>query len=426
MENYNQMWTDLEMDLERHDVLLNALPELYQSTYLSQSNRPQAMAYFDFVISEIHGLRVKELVEHKTKGGKIFGAFCVYVPEEIIVAANGICVGLCAGADISIPRAEQVLPRNICPLIKSAFGFKLEKICPYFQACDLVVGETTCDGKKKTWEILSDYVPMYVMELPQQKREVDKALWTGELFAFKQKVEDITGNKITASALSKATALLNTRRAALKRLYELRKADPAPISGLDALLPVQVSFFDDPFRLTQKVNDLCVEVENRINNKIGVAPPNTPRILISGSPMVIPNWKIHSIIESSGAVVVCEESCTGTRLFNSLDTGLKENNLDAQIKFIAERQLKTNCACFTPNEERLEDILDLCREYKVDGVIHYSLSFCQPYMLEAVKIKKFLDQKKMPLLTLETDYGMGDAEQMRTRVQAFIEMLGKK
>ena len=135
MENYNQMWTDLEMDLERHDVLLNALPELYQSTYLSQSNRPQAMAYFDFVISEIHGLRVKELVEHKTKGGKIFGAFCVYVPEEIIMAANGICVGLCAGAEISIARAEQVLPRNICPLIKSAFGFKLEKICPYFQAC---------------------------------------------------------------------------------------------------------------------------------------------------------------------------------------------------------------------------------------------------------------------------------------------------
>jgi benzoyl-CoA reductase/2-hydroxyglutaryl-CoA dehydratase subunit BcrC/BadD/HgdB len=264
------------------------------------------------------------------------------------------------------------------------------------------------------------------MELPQKKGEVDKALWTGELFAFKQKVEDITGNKITASALSKATALLNTRRVALKRLYDLRKADPAPISGLDALLPVQVSFFDDPLRLTQKVNDLWAELENRVINKIEVAPPNTPRILISGSPMVIPNWKIHSIIESSGAVVVGEESCTGTRLFNSLDTGIKENDLDTQIKFIAERQLKTNCACFTPNKERLEDILDFCREYKVDGVIHYALLFCQPYMLEAVKIKRFLDQKKIPLLTLETDYGIGDVEQIRTRVQAFIEMLNKK
>lgn len=422
--DYRQMWSELGMDLERHDVLLCALPALYQSAYLSQKNRPQAMSYFDFVVSEIHGLRVKELVEHKAKGGKVISAFCVYVPEEVIIAAGGICVGLCAGAEISIATAEGIVPRSICPLIKSAFGFKLEKICPYFQACDLVVGETTCDGKKKAWEILADYAPLYVMELPQRKGEKDKELWMSELLAFKKKVEEVTGNKVTEKALAKAIALLNARRAALQRLYDLRKADPAPISGLDALLVTQVAFYDDPPRIIKQINALCDEVETRVKEKVGIVPPGTPRLLIAGSPMAIPNWKLHSIVESSGAVVVCEESCTGTRSLTG-DTKVNSDGLEAQIAAIAERQLRTNCACFTPNQERIEDILNLRQEYRVDGVVHCSLQFCQPYIMEAVKVKKALDQRGIPMLELETDYGDGDVEQIRTRVQAFVEMVTK-
>ncbi|RJQ28202.1 MAG: 2-hydroxyacyl-CoA dehydratase [Peptococcaceae bacterium] len=422
MSDYRQMWSELEMDLEPHDNLLKALSEIYQSVYLSQRNRPSAMSYFDFVISEIHGLRVKELVQHRAGGSKVFGAFCVYVPEEIILAAGGICIGLCAGADMSTSSAEQILPRNICPLIKSAFGFKLERICPYFQVCDLVIGETTCDGKKKAWEILASYAPVYVMELPQCKDEKDRNLWRSEIFAFKQKVEEITGKKVTAPELAEAATLLNARRASLQRLYDLRKADPVPLSGLDALLAVQVSFYDDPIRFTQQVNALCDEVETRVKEKTGVFPSGTPRVLIAGSPVVIPNWKIHSIIESSGAAVVCEESCTGTRLLTG-DTVINKEDLDAQVAAIAERQLRTNCACFTPNRERIEDILNLCEKYAVDGVIYYSLLFCQPYLMEAVKVKEALERKNIPVLMLESDYGSGDVEQIRTRVQAFIEMI---
>ncbi len=96
-------------------------------------------------------MRIRELVEHREKGGKVFGTFCVYAPEEVIVAGGGICVGLCAGADFSEPAGERIVPRNLCALIKSAVGFKVSGVCPYFQVADLVVGETTCDGKKKTW-----------------------------------------------------------------------------------------------------------------------------------------------------------------------------------------------------------------------------------------------------------------------------------
>ena len=254
MSDYRAMWECLDIDMPRHDMLMTALPAIYEKVYLSQSERPQAMGFYDFVVSEIHGLRVQELMAHKEKGGKVFGTFCVYAPEEVILAASGIAVGLCGGADFSVPTAEQILPRNLCALIKSAFGFKLGRICPYFQAADLIVGETTCDGKKKTWEILDEYIPTYVMDLPNSRTAADRDLWISELKRFVGKVENVTGNAVTPTKLAQATALLNRKRAALQRLYALRQARPAPISGLDALLVTQISFYDDPARFTQKTN----------------------------------------------------------------------------------------------------------------------------------------------------------------------------
>lgn len=170
MSNYNEMWRSLGLNMTVHDQLMQVLPPTYHDVYLMQPNRPQGMEYFDFVVNEIHGLRIQELQEHKKAGGKVIGAFCVFVPEEIVRAAGGICIGLCSGIDIGTAEAEKVLPRNICPLIKSFMGFKLGKVCPYFESCDMVVGETTCDGKKKAFEILNDYIPVHVMETPHMKK----------------------------------------------------------------------------------------------------------------------------------------------------------------------------------------------------------------------------------------------------------------
>jgi len=153
MSQYKNIWENLELDLPAHEHLLNVLGKFYGDIYLSQDKRPKGMEYLDFVISEIHGLRVKELIDAKKAGKKIFGTFCIFVPEELIWAANGIYVGLCAGTDIGKSEAERVLPRTVCPLIKSFMGFKLARLCPFIEASDLVIGETTCDGKKKAFEI---------------------------------------------------------------------------------------------------------------------------------------------------------------------------------------------------------------------------------------------------------------------------------
>ncbi|OGO18099.1 MAG: 3-hydroxyacyl-ACP dehydratase [Chloroflexi bacterium RBG_16_50_11] len=416
------MWQELGIDLKSHDTLLNALGPIFQETYLSQQNRPQGMGFFDFVVGDIHGIRVKELREHAKNGGKVVATYCVFVPEEIVWAAGGIPIGLCAGAQFSIPMAESVLPRNTCALIKSSFGFKLGRVCPYVQASHLIVGETTCDGKKKMFEILNQYQPVYVMEVPNKKTERSRQLWLGEVAAFKDVIEKLTGNKLTAKNLGQAIDMVNDRRKAFQRLYNLRKASPAPISGKDALLATQVSFYDDAKREIQMVNALCDELDKRVKEGKGVAPANAPRILVSGSPMAIPNWKLHHIIESAGAVVVCEESCTGTRLFSDL-VEKTPAALDAQIKAIADRYMNIHCACFTPNEDRLDDIVRLAKEYHADGVVHYNLQFCHTYATEAVQVGKRLEEEGIPLLRIETDYSDEDSGQLKNRIEAFLEMV---
>ena len=423
MTNDNrQMWTDMGIDLERHDALLDALAPMFRDIYLSQTNRPQGMGFFDMVVGDIHGIRVRELRAHALDGGKTVATYCVFVPEEIVWAADAIPVGLCAGTQFSLPFAEEVLPRNTCALIKSSFGFKLGRICPYVQSSHLIVGETTCDGKKKMFELLAEHHPVYVMEVPNKKSLAGRQLWLGEVSAFRDTVERLTGNRITGENLASATLRVNQRRRALQRLYETRKTTPVPVSGRDALLVTQVSFYDDVDRCTQQVNALCDELEARIAAGEGALPAEAPRVMVSGSPMAIPNWKLHHVLEAAGAAVVCEESCTGTRFFSELvpETG---GTVDEQLDAIASRYMNINCACFTPNDARLDDIVRLAREYRVDGVVHYNLQFCHTYATEAVRVEKPLAEEGIPLLRIETDYGDEDTGQLRTRVDAFLEMI---
>jgi benzoyl-CoA reductase/2-hydroxyglutaryl-CoA dehydratase subunit BcrC/BadD/HgdB len=224
MADNREMWTELGIDLKRHDVLLGGLGPAYADIYLSQKDRPKGMGFFDFVVGDIHGIRVHELREHAKKGGKVVATYCLFVPEEFVWAAEGIPVGLCAGAHFSVPLAEEVLPRNTCPLIKSSFGFKLGRLCPYVQTSHLIVGETTCDGKKKMFETLGQYQPVYVMEVPNKKSKYGRALWAGEVQEFKKVIEKLTGIEITLDNLKEATRKVNGRRRALQRLSNLRKA----------------------------------------------------------------------------------------------------------------------------------------------------------------------------------------------------------
>jgi benzoyl-CoA reductase/2-hydroxyglutaryl-CoA dehydratase subunit BcrC/BadD/HgdB len=287
------------------------------------------------------------------------------------------------------------------------------------------VGETTCDGKKKAYEIFREVQPnLYIMELPQMKQPHDRELLKNEYRRFLEEMEKLSGVKIDAARLKEGIRITNEKRQALHRLAMLRAADPAPISGLDALLIYQVSFYDDPARFTASVNKLCDEIEERVKEGRGVFPAGTPRVIVAGCPMAVPNWKLPAVIESSGAVIVGEESCIGERGLQNLVDGTGET-LEDLLDAVVDRYFGIDCAVFTPNEGRLEHVERMVKDYRADGVVHYALQFCSPYVIESYPVEQALIREGVPAVRIETDYSQEDLGQLRTRVEAFVETLGR-
>jgi len=423
--DYRPMWTRLGLDLAKHDVLLQAVGQMYGETFLSQPNRPKGMAYFDFVMSEVHGLRIKEIMDARDAGRIVVGSYCTFVPEEIILALDGVSVGLCAGAEWATDAAERFVPRNTCALIKSAFGFAADKVCPYLAASTLVVGENTCDGKKKGWERFAELVPaLHVIDLPQRRSAEGRALLRMEYRRFADRLMELSGRRLTVENLRAAIGTVNAKRAAIQRLDRLRCADPAPISGLDVLLANQVYFYDDPVRFTGAVNAICDELEGRVAAGQGVAPQGAPRLVVSGCPMAVPNWKVHAIVEGAGAVVVGDESCVGARGTQGFTAG-GADTVEGLMEAIVERYLGIDCAIYSPNPTRMEHLRAIAGDAGADGVLLYALQFCTPYQMEAHAMEPVLEKEAMPVLRIDTDYSSADLGQLRTRIEAFLERVGQ-
>lgn len=423
MPDHNALLAEIGLNVPLHDELSRATERLFQQTIGAQENRPRAMAYFDGVLHGAHGGRIAELVADRAAGRKVVGTFCVYVPEEVVLAVDAIPIALCGGSQFTVPFAEKTFPRDICPLVKSTLGMAFAKICPYGPILDYMVGETTCDVKKKTWEILADDA-FHVMEVPQKKEAADVELWRGAVREFRDKMEQLTGKKVTAERLAGSTRVMNDKRRALARLAGLRQADRPPISGLDALAVMQGALNDEPVRFTKNLEALNAELAGRVAAGVSPFPKGTKRIMVSGCPSVMGNWKLHHIIETSGAAVVGDETCTGTRYFHDLvdEAG---GSVDDRLSAIADRYLKINCSCFTPNRERLEDVTRMARDLRADGVVQYVLQYCHTYNVEAIRVEAALKAAGVPSLKVVTDYSEEDAGQLRTRVEAFIEQLGQ-
>jgi benzoyl-CoA reductase/2-hydroxyglutaryl-CoA dehydratase subunit BcrC/BadD/HgdB len=424
MDRDDELLKELGLDIELHHKIFDSIDRNYGKTVLAQKNRPAGMAYFDGVIAGAHGARVREIAERRAAGDKFIGTFCVYVPDELILALGAIPVALCGGTSLSIPYAEKVLPRDICPLVKSTLGLALSNTCPYGPLEDLAVGETTCDAKKKTWDILAAGGDFHVLEVPQKKGPRDRDLWHEEVIQFKARLEETTGRRLEPGKLGEAVRLMNRKRRALARLNELRKAEIPPISGLDALVVMQGALVDDPLRFSERLEALNEELADRVRRGAGVAPAGAKRLMVSGCPSVLGNWKLHHLIESAGAVVVGDETCTGTRYFSAL-VEERDGDLDAQIAAIAARYLTIDCSCFSPNDERIDSVLRLVREGRVDGVVQYVLQYCHTYNVEAVRVASALKNEGVPSLKIVTDYAEEDTGQLRIRIEAFLEGLSR-
>jgi len=394
----------------------------------TSGNRPEAMKYFDG-IANIFGQREKEIQTAKQNGTKVIGYFCNFAPIELILAANAIPVRVNSGWYDTSKIGDRVVPVEVCPMVRSTIGAKMIGLSPYLELSDALISVLTCDGMTKESEILSDYKPVFTMPIPRVKDSAQSLrFWNDEIRTARDYIEKLTGNKITRKNLKASIELIHKATRTFRRLQEIRKGPPV-IMGRDAMLANQAFMWDDTKRWIEKTETLCDELDKRVQNKTWACPPDTPRVMVTGTPMIWPdNWKLPSLVEEASpqGVIVADELCSSDRLLND-PVGIDEWSMDDMLHGISERYLMAStCPCFTSkdgNEDRINWLLNKVKEWKINGVIYYVVRGCMLYAMEYSRVKKVLDSLNIPVYYLDTEYTREDVGQMKTRVEAFLEML---
>lgn len=374
----------------------------------------------DFVEARKAGfLKAKEF---KDNGGKIAGCLCSYTPQEILDAAGIASVGLCGMSNEVVPDAEKVLPKNLCPLIKSTYGFAFTEKCPYTYFADIIVGDCTCDGKKKMYELLNEIKETYVLHLPQgQERSYAQKIWCEEFKLLIKRLEEKFGVEITDEKLREAVKKRNRLRRAVLDMFELQMSCPPAMLGTELMHIRQLGTFT--FDLDEQIQNL----ENRVASAKAAyeagerpVPSTAKRILLTGCPSAGVIQKVGGAIEANGGVIVCYDDCGGER---TCRLTIDENAEDI-LQAMADRYLSINCSVMTPNTERMENTKRMIEKYKVDGVVEVILQACHTFNVESTLMQRAVeDDMGIPYMKLETDYSTTDSGQIETRIAAFIEML---
>ena len=356
---------------------------------------------------------------HKDNGGKIVGTYCSFIPTELIMAAGAIPVTLCATSEEPIAAAQEHLPSNLCPLIKASYGFPLTDTCPYFYFSDFIVGETTCDGKKKMFELMNDIKDTYVMQLPSSRDEVALTMWEAEIKKFWKKLEDFYGVTITEEDVKKAILQKNAERDLVLEYLDLGKLNPSPISGYELGTKLDTLSFIPSMeerckQLRERIDEVKADWETNYKGKVS----RKPRILITGCPNGGVRDKTIKVLEELGADVVAFDTCNSNReKIEKVDTTLPVTEA------LAKKYLNINCSVMSPNTDRLKFISDMIDDYQVDGVLEIILQACHTFSIESYNVKKSVLAKGIPYLKVETDYSKADAGQINTRLEAFLETI---
>lgn len=352
----------------------------------------------------------------KAEGRPIVGILCEYTPRELILAGGGVPVCLCGGSADTIPAAETQLPANLCPLVKSTYGYHVLGGNPLLEMADLIVAETTCDGKKKMYELLAETRPVYVLELPQKVDDPDAlAHWRAELRKFRSFLESRWRVAIPDDALRRAIGVMNRERFLRRRLAALMAAAAPPLTGRQLLdLKSSISGLSADFEQYEKAFELlsrreaCPAMSSRV------------RVLMTGVPMVHGAERVLEIIEQSGGLVVAMENCTGLKPI------LDDVALDAAdpIDALADKYFHLPCSVMTVNDRRLESIGRLAETYRPDCVIELVWQACLTYDVESRRVRRWAEERLgIPYLRIETDYSPSDSARIAVRVEGLFETI---
>jgi len=388
---------------------------------LKDTNLDYHMTYFYDCLESMFVLQSLEYLSNKP----IVGTFCAMVPDELILACGGQPVKLCGGNYIAQIAGDEKSPRDSCPVVKSTVGCFDMKLMPIYEQCKLAIVPTSCDGKKKMAELISKYVPTSLLHIPAIKDGDNFDEMTGMYFGLIDEIEKKTGTKLTRSSLKKAINLTTRINKEVYMLNEFKKMTPPVISGTHAMAVVNAYQYSDREIYFKEIKALNKHLKSKVKNEEYLRKASC-RILMTGSPMVFPNLKMPIILEDLGAIVVADETCAGDRMLAD-PINCRENTIEAMVKGIAMKSiLPCSCPTFAYNEDRIFRLKQMISEYQVDGIVYNVLRGCLPYDFEVRNVEKLSETLGIPVIRVETDYNTEDMEQIKIRLEAFVEMLRMK
>ncbi len=404
--------------------------ERYVRNFVRLTNK--TLANLEEIRNEIGGIELiyqklsNLFVENKLITDKpIIGTFCYMIPDEIIIAAGGFPIKLCGGNYIAQIAGDEIAPRDSCPVVKSALGsFEMELLSIYTD-CKLAIVPMSCDCKKKMAEKLVKYTKVLPLHIPSVKNEQNfKQLIPLYKDAIKH-IENETGKKITESSLRKAINLTKSINREARKLMDFKKKLDTVITGSQAMAIVNAYQYIDREEYLSILKTINKSLKVKVKKK-ETMKRNKPRILLTGSPIVFPNYKLPYSIEELGAIIVADETCAGDRMLNDPVLVIDKTYEGMVRALVVKSILPCTCPTFSSNKERIYRLKQMIKDYQVDGILYNVLRGCIPYDFEQKAVEQLSKELEIPIISIETDYNTEDTEQIKIRLEAFVEMIKMK
>jgi benzoyl-CoA reductase/2-hydroxyglutaryl-CoA dehydratase subunit BcrC/BadD/HgdB len=385
----------------------------------ADASAPDPLAWFEGMIDHCHEFAEKA----KKQGRPVVGIVCEFTPREIILAAGAVPVCLCGGSAATIPAAERFLPANLCPLIKSTFGYHVTGLNPFLNWADLIVAETTCDGKKKMFELLGVTKPMYVLQLPHKAGDADALeCWTHEVRKFKEHLERQFHTRVSDENLRDAIRLMNRERGLRRQLANLMVRDPPPLTGRQLItFKSIISGIEADLRQYERALEIFGGNQRPPPASRRHQPPI--RVLLTGVPLVHGAERVLDLIENAGAVVVAMENCTGLKpILDDVDPDDPD-----LVGAIARKYHHLPCSVMSPNSGRFETLRSLAARFRPHCVIELVWQACLTYDIESFHVRHLAEEElRLPYLKVTTDYSPSDSARISGRVEALFETIRSK
>lgn len=360
----------------------------------------------------------------KPEERKSIGTLCVMVPAELVYAAGAMPVRLCSGSYTAYSIGDDYIPRDACPLVKAVMGFGKIKALPAFDNCSLLVAPVTCDCKKKlagTIDSVKDTIPLHIP--PLKKDDADTEIFLKELYRLIPLLENVTGKQVTAKSLAEGINMVGNAQYEMSEFLKYRRHDLSLMSGTQVMAVMNAYSYMPVNLWAEQMHRLNEELKLRLSQGRFVSRKNQPRILVTGSPIAFPNIKVPLLIEEMGGVLAADETCMGERgLYDPVS--VIDASFDGMMRSLASRYTKPcTCPVFVDNSQRIYRIKQMIKEHKIQGVIYHVLRGCLVYDYEYQLMEEAMGKMDIPIIRVESDYNEEDVEQLRIRIEAFIELI---